>query len=143
VDLIIATDGSVLSGVGCHSWLIAMETEDILLAGGGPDNGPGRYMTSYRSELGGIIAGLALLGTLLQSGRISARSIKFLCDNSAATLASKTDLTQSIFHRTEEDHDLIATMTYLYHNWYNSTDGKYTWVKGHAEGTKIQTAKND
>jgi hypothetical protein len=66
VDLIIATDGSVLSGVGCHSWLIAMETEDILLAGGGPDNGPGRYMTSYRSELGGIIAGLAVLGTLLR-----------------------------------------------------------------------------
>jgi hypothetical protein len=34
VDLIIATDGSVLFGVGYHSWILATETEDILLAGG-------------------------------------------------------------------------------------------------------------
>jgi hypothetical protein len=65
VDLIIATDGSVLFGVGYHIWILATETEDILLIGGGPDDGPGKYMTSYRSELGGIIAGLAVLGTLL------------------------------------------------------------------------------
>jgi hypothetical protein len=76
VDLVIATDGSVVFGVGYHSWLIATEIEDILLAGGGPDNGPGRYMTPYRSELGGIIAGLAVMGTLLRSGRINARIIK-------------------------------------------------------------------
>jgi hypothetical protein len=87
VDLIIATDGSVLFGVGYHSWIIATESEDILLAGGGPDNGPGRYMTSYRSELGSIIAGLVVLGTLLRSGLINARRIKFICDNSAAILA--------------------------------------------------------
>jgi hypothetical protein len=48
VDLIIATDGSVLFGVGYHIWILATETEDILLAGGGPD-GPGKYMTSCRS----------------------------------------------------------------------------------------------
>jgi hypothetical protein len=73
VDLIIATDGSVLFGVGYHIWILATETEDILLAGGGPDDGPGKYMTSYRSELGGIIAGLAVLGTLTLSGLINAR----------------------------------------------------------------------
>jgi hypothetical protein len=65
VDLIIATDGSVLFGVGYHSWILATESEDILLAEGAPDDGPGKYMTSYRSELGGIISGLAVLGTLL------------------------------------------------------------------------------
>jgi hypothetical protein len=89
VDLSIATDGSVLFGAGYHSWILATETEDILLAGGGPDDGPGKYMTAYRSELGGIIAGIAVLGTLLRSGTINARCIKFICDNSAAILASK------------------------------------------------------
>jgi hypothetical protein len=64
VDLIIATDRSVLFGVGYHSWILAIETEYMLLAGGGPDDGPGKYMTYYRSELEGIIAGLAVLGTL-------------------------------------------------------------------------------
>jgi hypothetical protein len=49
LDLIIATDGSVIFCVGYHSWLLATETQDILLAGGGPDDGPGRYMTIYRS----------------------------------------------------------------------------------------------
>jgi hypothetical protein len=105
VDLIIATDGSVLFGVGYYSWILATETEDILLAGGGPDDDPGKYMTSYRSELGGIIAGLTVIGNLLRSGLINTRSIKFICDNSAAILASKRELTQSIFHRAEGDHD--------------------------------------
>jgi hypothetical protein len=39
--LIIATDVSVLFGVGYHRWLLATETEDIILAGGRPDDGPG------------------------------------------------------------------------------------------------------
>jgi hypothetical protein len=129
MDLSIATDGSVLFGVGYHSWLIATDTEDILLAVGGRDDGPGRYTTSYRSELGGIIAGIAVLGTLLRSGRINARSVKFICDNSAATLASKRHLTQSIFHRTEGDHDLIVIMKYLQHSWCNNTEVTYAWVK--------------
>jgi hypothetical protein len=133
VNFITATDGSILFGVGYQSWLMAMEDEDILLAGGGPDKGPGRYMTSYISELGGIIAGLAVLGTLLRSGRINARSITFICDNSAAILASERDLTQIIIHRTEGDHDLIATMKYLQHNWCDNTESKYAWVKGHAD----------
>jgi hypothetical protein len=90
-------------------------------------------MTSYRSELGGIVAGLTILGNLLQSGLINARSIKFICDNSAAILASKRELTQSIFHRTEGDHDLIATMKYLQHNWCNNTEVAYAWVKGYAD----------
>jgi hypothetical protein len=136
VDLIIATDGSVLFGVGYHSWILATKMEDILLAGGGPDDGLGKNMTSYRSELGGIIAGLAVLGTLLWSGLINARHIKFICDNSAAILASKRELTQSIFHRTEGDHDLIVTMKYLQHNWYNSNEVTYAWVKGHTDRGK-------
>jgi hypothetical protein len=133
VDLIIATDGSVLFGVGYHSRIMATETEDILLAGGRPDDGPGKYMTSYISELGGIIAGLAVLGTLTLSGLINARSTKFICDNSASILASKRDLTQRTFHRTEGDHDLIATMKYLQHNWCNNTEIAYAWVKSHAD----------
>jgi hypothetical protein len=90
-------------------------------------------VTSCRSELGGIISGLAVLGTILRSGLINARRIKFICDNSAAILASKRELTQSIFHRTEGDHDLIATMKYLQHNWCNNTEVAYSWFKGHTD----------
>jgi hypothetical protein len=37
VYLIIATDGSVIFGVGYHGWVLATKEETILLRGGGPD----------------------------------------------------------------------------------------------------------
>jgi hypothetical protein len=52
VDIIIATDGSATLGVGYHSWVVAMEDEDMLLQGGGSDDGDLFLMQSYRSELG-------------------------------------------------------------------------------------------
>jgi hypothetical protein len=48
-DLIVATDGSVLFRVRYHSWVIATSDEDILLTGGGLDDGDPLLMTSYRS----------------------------------------------------------------------------------------------
>jgi hypothetical protein len=53
-DLIVATYGSVVFGVGYHSWVVATDNEKVLLKGGGPDDGDQLLMTSYRSELGGI-----------------------------------------------------------------------------------------
>jgi hypothetical protein len=47
VDIIIATDGSVLFGVGYHSWLIATTDEEILMTGGGLDYGAQDQMASY------------------------------------------------------------------------------------------------
>jgi hypothetical protein len=90
-------------------------------------------LTSYISELGGSTARITVLGSLLRSGQINARSIKFICDNSAANLTSKRDLTQSLFHRTEGQHDLISTTKYLQHSWYNNTEVAYAWVKGHSD----------
>jgi hypothetical protein len=65
-DFIIANDGSVLFGVGYHGWVLATKKETILLCGGGPDDGIQSPMTSYRSELGGLVAGLVALGTLFR-----------------------------------------------------------------------------
>jgi hypothetical protein len=75
VDLIIATDGSLLFGVRYHGWVLATKDETILLHGGGPDNGIQSLMTSYLSELGGLVAGLTVLGTLFRAGTMSIRSI--------------------------------------------------------------------
>jgi hypothetical protein len=44
-DLIVATCGSVLFGVGYHSWLIATSEEEIIITGGGPDDGDPLLMT--------------------------------------------------------------------------------------------------
>jgi hypothetical protein len=89
MDIIVATDSSVVFGVGYHGWIIGTRDEQILLCGGGPYDGPADLMSSYRSVLGGTAAGLAALGTLFRSDRINIRSVRFLCNNEPAVLAAK------------------------------------------------------
>jgi ribonuclease HI len=100
---------------------------------GGADDGDQLLMTSYRSELGGIAMGLAVIGTLLRSGKTKVKSVKFVCDNEAVIKACKRKRTQSEFHRIEGDHDLISTIHYLEEHWCQDTEVHYEWVKGHAD----------
>jgi hypothetical protein len=133
VDIIVATYVSVLFGDGYHSWILALDNEEIITSGGGPDDGTSAYMTSYRSELGGIISGLAVIGMLHRSGLVCLHHIKFVCDNSAVIIASKITVTQSIFHRLESDYDMISTMKFLQGNWCKDYAITYEWVNGHAD----------
>jgi hypothetical protein len=133
VNISIATDRSVNLGVGYHSWIVATEEEGILLKGGRPDDGDLFIMQSYRSELGGVAAGLAVLGTLSRSGLINIASTTFLCDNASAILLANRPLADSVFHRIEGDRDLVSTIKDLQENWCRGLDITYEWVKGHAD----------
>jgi hypothetical protein len=70
---------------------------------------------------------------LHRSGLVYLRHIKFVCDNSAAIIAAKRKVTQSIFHRLESDYNMISTMKFLQGNWCKDYDITYEWVKGHAD----------
>jgi ribonuclease HI len=141
-DLIITTDGSVLFGVGYHSCLIVTKTEQFILQGGGPDDNSPTSMTSYRSELGGICAGLVVIGVLARSGRINLRSVIMVCDNEAAVKRCNQKLTASIYPNTEYDWDMLKT----YHNlWEESCQDipiKVQWVKGHADREGRETTRD-
>jgi hypothetical protein len=119
--------------MGYHSWVVATEDEDILLQGGGPDEGDLFLMQSYRSELGGVEAGLTILGTLSRSGIINIASATFLCDNESAILLTNSSSTDSIFDRVEGDHDLVSTFKNLQENWCCGLTITHDWVKGHAD----------
>jgi hypothetical protein len=99
-DIIVATDGSVVFGVGYHIWVVATDNEKVLLKGGGTYDGYQIRMTSYRSELGGIASELAVISMLVRSGKIKVKSVKLVCDNGAAVKVCTRKRTQSIFHRT-------------------------------------------
>jgi hypothetical protein len=123
----------VTLGVVYHIWIVATEDEDILLQGGGPDDGDLFLMQSYRSELGGVVTGLTFLGTLSRLVLINIASMTFLCDNVSAILSASRPLTDSSLYRIEGDHDLASTIKYLQENWCRGMDITYEWVKGHAD----------
>jgi hypothetical protein len=95
-DIIVSTDGAVVFGVGYHSWVVATDKEQVLLTGGGPDDGDQLLMMSYRSELDGIVSGCDVIGALVRSGKIKVKSVKLVCDNEAAIKACKRKRTQSV-----------------------------------------------
>jgi hypothetical protein len=82
-------------------------------------------MTSYRSELGGIASGLAVICTLVRSGKIKVKTVKFVCDNEAAIKACRRKRTQRVC--------FISTIHLLQEHWCQDTDIHYEWVKGHAD----------
>jgi hypothetical protein len=143
VDLIIATDGSALFGVGYHLWVLSTKEETILLCGGGPDDGIQSMMPSYRFELGGLVAGLAVLGTIFRSGTMDIRSIRFICDNESAVTAARRPKSKSIFHNTRCDWDLITTIQDLIVRWCKGISLSFHWVKGHAHRIDLPLTRDE
>jgi hypothetical protein len=116
-DIIVTTDGFVVCGFGYHRWAVATKNDHMLLSGSGPYDGDRLITTSYRSELGGIASGLAVINILARSGKIKVKSVKLVCNNEAAIRACTRKRMHSVFHRTEGDHDLISTVHYLQESW--------------------------
>jgi hypothetical protein len=90
-------------------------------------------MTSYRSELGVLVAGLAVLGTLFRSGTLNIRSIRFICDKESAVTTARRPKSESIFHNKRCDWHLIATIQDLIVRWCKGIALNFHWVKGHTD----------
>jgi hypothetical protein len=131
----------VVFGVGYHSWVFATDNEKVLLKGGGPDDGDQLIMTSYKSGLWGIASGFAVIGTLVRSGKIKVKSVRLVCDNEAAVKVCTRKRTQSVFHRTEGDHDLVSKIQYLQDTCCQYLDIKYEWVEGYADDLDREPTK--
>jgi hypothetical protein len=91
------------------------------------------YMTSYRSELGGICVGLAVIGVLARSGRINISTFQLVCDIEAAVKRCNQKLTSSIYQNTEIEWDLLKTFHSLQDDWCKEISTKVQWMKGHAD----------
>jgi hypothetical protein len=100
-------------------------------------------MISYRSELGGLVAGLAVLGTLFRSGTLNIWSIRFICDNESAVTAARRPKSESIFHNTRCDWDLIVTIQDLIVRWCKGISFSFHCVKGYADQIDHPLTRDD
>jgi hypothetical protein len=91
------------------------------------------YDIIYRSELGGICAGLAVIGVRTRSECINIRSVRLVCNNEAAVKRCNQKLTSSIYHNTESDWGLLKTFHILQDEWCKEIPTQVQWVKGHAD----------
>jgi hypothetical protein len=80
-----------------------------------------------------MVAGLAVLGTLFRSGTLNIGSIRFICDNESAVTAARRPTSESIFHYTRCDWDLIATIHDLIVRWCKGIALSFHCVKGHTD----------
>jgi hypothetical protein len=119
--------------VGYHSWVVSTKDEEIIISGGGPDDGAPHQMMSYLSELGGICAGMAVIETMTRSGNINIKSVKIMCENETSVKRCNQKQTNSVLHNTEGDWDLVSTYRDLKKQWYGNIDISVSWAKGHAD----------
>jgi hypothetical protein len=78
---------------------------------------------------------------LVRSGKIRVKSVKLVCDNEAAVKICTRQRTQSVFQRTEGDHDLMSTIHYLQDSWCQDFNKKYEGVKGYVDNLDIEPTK--
>jgi hypothetical protein len=115
----------------------------VILSGGGPDDGDRLLMTYHRSELVGLASELAVLGMIERSGCLNIRSVKCVSYNQSAVIDCKRKPTERIFHRTESDYDLLATITNLQADWCNGINIQYAWVRGHDDSLERETTREE
>jgi hypothetical protein len=132
--LMACSDGSVTKGTGSHGWIFVSDTNPTL-QGAGPDDGHPDHMTSYRSELGGLLAVLYIIYRVCSAYDIQAGKVNYYCDNKGVI--------QNVFHPSCQpsitsflatDSDLVYTARSLLDIIPITIIG--TWVKGHQKDDK-------
>ncbi len=111
---------------------MASEVWQSKAAGAGPDDGHPWSLSSYRLELGGILAALYIIHRISVCYQVSSGKAKLYCDNKWAVNKVFGSPARGITPFLTADHDLI----YAAHNLLISLPIMVVgeWVKGHYPG---------
>eukprot|EP00957_Ditylum_brightwellii_P091099 6935725-Ditylum_brightwellii.AAC.1 len=108
-DVHIATDGSVAQKRGYHA--VVFHTDDKVLKFQGPYDGSSLLMTSFCTELSGILATLYFINALQDYTKENfLAQLPLYCDNMAAVLTTKTSMPPGITSHMCPDFDVIAKL---------------------------------
>lgn len=108
------TDGSTCPDTGnsSHSWVFANGLDQIVCSGAGPDDGHPTLMSSYRLELGGLLASVyifipyATIITLISK-------VTLYCDNKGALTNALKRAPPGISPYTTSDYDLLGLLRHF------------------------------
>jgi hypothetical protein len=136
-ELLGCSDGSYVedSAQCTHGWLFASEIRQVIVEGNGSGHGHPALLSSYRAELGGLLALLYLVYRISTFHQVSAGSLRIICDNKSALSKAVTIAPRGITPFLTSDYDLVA-LIHMYSTLLPiSLAGE--WVKGHNTGNKL------
>jgi hypothetical protein len=132
--LLACSDGAydTDNGKGSHGWVFASDMEQEIMAGAGPDDGHPSLMTSYRTELGGLLAVLYIIHRICQHYQIKEGRAKCHGDNRGTITNDFSPIRPGITPFLTTDHDLVSLAQGLLQIIPVTVLGE--WVKGHYTG---------
>ncbi len=136
LELLCCTDGSFVRETGqCHhGWIISNEVRQTLAEGSGPGHGNTQLLSSYRAELGGLLALLYIVNRISVYHSISTGKMRIYCDNRSALNTVTTSAQRGITPFLTSDYDLIDLIRIQASELSFPLVGE--WVKGHYTGNK-------
>jgi hypothetical protein len=144
-SLLSCSDGAYcpITNKGSHSWLFSNNTKQLLASGAGPTDGHPILMSSYRTELGGILTALYIIHRICDYYHTLSGKVTLFCDNKGAVSSSFKQAIPGISPFLSSDYDLIHLAKHLIAITPITVAGE--WVKGHYSGNnrKIQHDLND
>ena len=104
------SDGSCIDGSGSHGWVIAHDSGDIIAQGSGPTDSHPSLVSSFREELGGLLAVLYVMHRVCQYYHVQEGKASIFCDNKGALTHVFNKCITGISAYQILDYDLIVTM---------------------------------
>jgi ribonuclease HI len=132
--LITCSDGSFdpQTKKGSNGWVLSDTNKRILAQGSGPADGHPALMSSYRAELGGLIAILYTIYRICQFQQVSSGKFKYHCDNKGVLTNVFSNKPMTISQFLHADYDLVHVAKTLVAIIPATIVAE--WVKGHYNG---------
>jgi hypothetical protein len=137
-SLLACSDGShcSITNTVSHSWVFASKVRRDFAKGAGPDNSLPTLMSSFCSELGGLLAIFYIIYRICQYYDVKDGKVTIYCDNKGALSkvfgtpqAGITPFLSTDCDLIELSHQFLQTLPVTY---------IYEWVKGHNDGKDKQ-----
>jgi len=122
------------TSTGSHAWVLASAVRGTMSSGSGVDDGHPALMSSYWSELGGVLALLCIIYRICKYYDLSSGKTVFYCDNKGAIGNSFKSAPPGITPFFQADYDLLGLIHELVTLIPITVVGN--WVKGHYTRTE-------